>query len=221
MAITSKEQAEISALIAETRKHNAETSNFELSSKLVALTLKQQERQEGDELAADHRVHVFPFFTEITKTSTFKCMEQLGFWSRREPKCKMQIVFNSPGGSITDGLALYDYLGIVKRAGHEVEISAIGMAASMAGVLLQAGTVRTMGANAYLLIHEVSGQSQGKMSEIEDSEAFMKRLQARLLDILASRSKISKEKIAENWKRRDWWLDSKEALKLGFIDRIV
>jgi ATP-dependent Clp endopeptidase proteolytic subunit ClpP len=219
MAVT-KEAAEILALTAVSRKNNAEAENFELSTKLSALTLRQQERQEADELATEPRAHVYSFFTEITKTSTFKCMEMLSFWARREPKCEMKIIFNSTGGSITDGLALYDFLGILKDDGHKIEIMTVGMAASMAGVLLQAGTTRTMGKNAYILIHELSGQSAGKMSEIEDSEAFMKRLQARLLDILASRAKISKEKISENWKRRDWWLDSKEALKLGFVDRV-
>lgn len=220
MSTQTKEAAEIAALQAETRKHNSEAADFEVSTKLTALTLRQQERQEADELATNQRTHIHPFFTEVTKSSVFKCMEELGFWSRRDPKCKIQVVFNSPGGSITDGLALFDFLQILKDNGHEIEINAIGMAASMAGVLLQAGSVRTMGKNAYILIHELSGQSSGKMSEIEDSEAFMKRLQARLLDILASRSKITKEKIAEQWKRKDWWLDSREALKLGFVDRV-
>ncbi len=219
--VPTKETAEVAALQASTRKNNAEAANFELSTALSGLTLRQQERQEADELATEARAHVYTFFTEVTKSSTFKCMEMLGFWNRREPKCKIQIIFNSPGGSVTDGLALYDFLQILKASGHPIEITAIGMAASMAGILLQAGTVRSMGKNAYILIHELSGQSSGKMSEIEDSEAFMKRLQARLLDILASRSKISREKIAENWKRKDWWLDSKEALKLGFVDKVL
>lgn len=110
-------------------------------------------------------------------------MEELGSWSRREPGCAMKIIFNSPGGSIIDGLALYDFILELRANGHYVETIAVGMAASMGGILLQAGHERVVGANAFVLVHEASTGAMGKTSEIEDEVAFVKRLQEKLLDI--------------------------------------
>jgi ATP-dependent protease ClpP protease subunit len=61
----------------------------------------------------------------------------------------------------------------------------------------------------------------GSASQLSDNLEFTKRLQTRLLEILASRSKMSVEEIAEKWERRDWWLDATEAHDLGFVDEIT
>jgi ATP-dependent Clp protease protease subunit len=94
------------------------------------------------------------------------------------------------------------------------------MAASMGGILLQAGSHRVLAPNAYMLIHEVSSLAWGGASELEDEVAFVKRLQDRILDILAERSTMTRQQIARKWKRKDWWLDAPEALRLGFVDEI-
>ncbi len=168
--------------------------------------------------ASEHRI--LTFYGEVGTVSVAKALTELGIWARRDPGQPIKLIFNSPGGSVIDGLALFDYIRELQAAGHQVETVGLGMAASMGGVLLQAGGHRVMGPNAYMLIHEVSSLAWGNASELEDEVAFVKRLQDRILDILAERSTLSKTQIARRWKRKDWWLDAPEALRLGFIDEI-
>jgi len=94
------------------------------------------------------------------------------------------------------------------------------MAASMAGILLQAGDRRWIGHQAWLMIHRAAFGAVGKTFEIEDEVAWIKRIEARILDIFAKRSTLSKVKIKRNWDRKDWWISSDEALELGLVDEI-
>ena len=129
-------------------------------------------------------------------------------------------MLNSPGGNVFAGLALYDAITDLKARGHKVTTVARGYAASMGGILLQAGTERVVGANAQVLIHEVSTMDSGKTSELEDNLKFQKKLQDRLLAILAERSTLTKAQIARRWKKTDWWLDADECIEYGIADRI-
>jgi ATP-dependent protease ClpP protease subunit len=97
----------------------------------------------------------------------------------------------------------------------------MGYAASMAGILLQAGEDRQMGREAYILIHEVSFGVAGKIGEVEDEVKFVKMVQKRVLDIFADRAKVSRGYIAQRWRRKDWWLDSVTAQKLGIVDTVL
>lgn len=171
-------------------------------------------------LAAKDFARTYSFVGPVQLSTVQLCMDFLGQWARERPGEEIKIVFNSPGGSVMDGLALFDYIQTIKSAGTPIETSVLGQAASMAGVLLQAGDTRVMGQNAYMLIHEVSAGAIGSMSEIEDSAKFTRRMQDRLLKILAERSTLTKDEIQERWERKDWWLDSDEALALGFCDEV-
>jgi ATP-dependent Clp protease protease subunit len=122
---------------------------------------------------------------------------------------------------VLDGLALFDYLRQLRSIGHPVRTMALGRAASMGAVLLQAGSKRVIGRNAFLLIHEVSHLSVGKVSEMEDGVGFTKRLQQRLLAILAERSTLTERELSRRWVRRDWWLDAEEAVALGLADELL
>ena len=129
---------------------------------------------------------------------------------------------NSPGGSITDGLAIFDQIMRMRRSGTKITTRATGLCASMAAVLLQAGEDRIMDPRAKLLIHEGSTSFQGSLSvgEQDDFRSFSEMLQSDLLDILAERSTLSRRAIKTKWRRKDWYLGSAEALKLGFVDRV-
>lgn len=208
-----KLEAEIRQLNAETAKNNAEAA----AAEFIAAKLEREDLYER--AAADQAGH-YSFIGAVTNDSVKSCMRELAVWSRREPECNITILFNSPGGSVTDGLALYDFLDELKFQGHKITTVARGMAASMGGVLLQAGQERVIGRNAHVLIHEVSSMNIGKTSEMEDELKFVLRLQERLLDILAERSSLTKTQIKTRWKRKDWWLSSEECVELGFADRI-
>jgi ATP-dependent Clp endopeptidase proteolytic subunit ClpP len=141
-------------------------------------------------------------------------------WFRDDPEAPIEIVINSGGGSVFAGLALFDYLQMIRGAGCAVTTTAVGMAASMAGILLQAGSTRVMSEHAYLMIHEASTSTWGKISELRDEVELIDKLEERMLAILAERSTMSAKQIKAKCARRDWWIDSREALKLGFVDEI-
>lgn len=161
------------------------------------------------------------FANEVDTRSVHVAIETISTWLRRQktPDVPVIITINSPGGSIMDGLAFFDFL---RSIGQEREIitHAVGEAASMAGILLQAGARRRMGPNAYMLIHEASWVAFGKSSEIEDRHKLLERLQDRIVRILAERSTLSVDEIKARWHRKDWWLDAEEALALGLVDEI-
>ena len=226
-------QAEKEAALAEKTRQEAAVARFnameaEYSASRERMKMADEERAEKAYLASDANHHVFRFTAEVNEMSVALCISSLTRWARNNPKCDITIIFCSPGGSITDGFALYDFIQDLKRSGHKVTTKTHGMAASMAGVLLQAGTERVMGREAWMLIHEASFLAYGKMGSVEDTVAWVKKMCERIAEIFAERAAKAtngdQKKIAafikKNWERKDWWLDATEAHKLGFCDKI-
>jgi ATP-dependent Clp protease protease subunit len=147
-------------------------------------------------------------------------MSKLTEWHRRDPKCDIDIVFSSPGGSIIDGFELFDFIQELRAKGHKVITGSLGMAASMAGILLQAGDLRWIGHQSWMMIHRAAFGAIGKTFEIEDEVRLVKRIEERIVDIFTSRSNLTKLKIKRNWDRKDWWIDADEAVTLGLVDEI-
>lgn len=226
--------AEIGKLIAETQaayhqsdkfkaeaEYNAALARKYAADALVAeVTAREKTRLEESVLAQDYFHHVYTFNTGVGSQSANQCIAQLSEWHRKDPTCSIEIIINSPGGSVIDGMALFDYIKLLRRQGHHITTTTLGMAASMGGILLQAGDHRVMGTEAYILIHEIAFGAGGKIQEVEDEVAFGKKIQARILRVLAERSTMTPAQIAKKWSRKDWWLDSEEALALGFVDEV-
>ena len=208
-----KEQLECAKLRAEIAKLDAETRSAEAHA-----DRSEYEKRERD--AGADKNGIYHFHSAVTENSVDKAIKTLDVWSRRDPGCDLEIVLNSPGGSVIDGLALYDFILDLRGRGHHVTTKALGYAASMGGILLQAGDKRIVGRHAYVLIHEVSKGAIGSLTEIEESLEFGKRLQDRLLAILAERSTMTVAQIKRKWKKTDWWLDAEESTNLGFADEI-
>jgi len=223
-----KFQAEAKKNLSEARRVDKETDRLAeelreaiVRAELSEMGLERERTKREKELAADEYHFTYTFNSQVNETSVRSCISQLSIWSRTVPGCPMEIIFNSPGGEIISGMTLFDYIQVLRRAGHHVTTVSLGMAASMAGILLQAGSTRVMGREAWLLIHEASFGAGGKIGEVEDTVKWVKAIQKRILKIFASRSKMTERQIATRWKRTDWWIDSDEALKLGFIDAIL
>ena len=212
--------ATVKKLEAETALFEAQAEEVKQKARALKVEADSEERDEQILLAANRYNKVYVFNGEVGAGSVANCMNQLDVWRRNDPGCDIEIVFTSPGGSVVDGLALWDYLQEVKRAGHHLTTVAYGMAASMAGILLQAGDTRILGKESWLMIHEASFGAHGKIGEVEDTVDWVKRVQDRILDIFAERSTKSRALIKKNWLRKDWWLSSDEALCWGFIDEV-
>jgi len=144
---------------------------------------------------------------------------QLLFLQMEDPKKDIHIYINSPGGSVTAGLAIYDTMQFVTC---DVATYCMGIAASFGAVILCAGTKGKRFAlpNSDIMIHQVSGGAQGTASDVERSVEFMYKLKRRLNNIIAHHTgKTAKE--VEHDSDRDYYMTAAEACKYGLVDEVV
>ncbi|MGH9553191.1 MAG: Clp protease ClpP, partial [Terriglobales bacterium] len=184
------------------------------------LDLETAVRNANREKALDFENGEFMFCDAVNWDTVKQSIQNLNQISRRFPGKPLTVTLNSPGGSVIAGLALYDHIRDLSSRGHQTTVKCRGMAASMGGILLQAGDVRVVGPEAMVLIHEVSSGALGKLSDMEDEVAFTRKLWEKLAAILASRSTMSADEIMEKAHKFDWWLSAQEAVDLGFADQI-
>ena len=215
-----RNNAETSFLEAQALKERAEAFKAESEAEFTALELESRKGAHRRSLAIDSENFVYRFSGDVSRMTVVTCMNKLTEWSRLHPKCKIEIIFSSPGGSIIDGFELFDHIQDLRNKGHHITTGTLGMAASMAGILLQAGDTRWVGHQAWVMIHRAAFGAWGKTYEIEDEVEFVKRIEERCLDIFTTRSKLTKQKIKKNWDRKDWWISAEEAKDLGLVDEI-
>lgn len=144
---------------------------------------------------------------------------QILYLESKDPKKDIKLYINSPGGVVNSGLAVYDTIQYVNC---DVSTICIGMAASMAAVLLTAGAKgkRFILPNAEVLLHQVMGSAQGQATEVEISARHIINIKARLNEILARHTGQDIEKIAKDTDR-DFFLDANQALQYGVVDKII
>jgi len=144
---------------------------------------------------------------------------QLLFLQMQDPKKDIHIYINSPGGSVTDGLAIYDTMQFVTC---EINTYCIGLAASMGAVLLCAGTKgkRFCLPNSDVMIHQVSGGARGTASDIERTVDFMYRLRDRLYNIIAHHTGKDYDTVKRDCDR-DNYLSAAESAAYGLVDKVL
>jgi ATP-dependent Clp protease protease subunit len=144
---------------------------------------------------------------------------QMLFLQMEDPKRDINLYINSPGGSVTAGLAIYDTMQFMTC---DVATYCIGVAASMGAVLLTAGTKGKRYAlpNADIMIHQVSGGAQGTASDVERTVEYMFRLKKRLIKIMAHHTGKTEERIKED-SDRDYWITADQAKEYGLVDEVV
>lgn len=131
----------------------------------------------------------------------------------------ISLYINSPGGSVTAGMAIYDTMNFVKS---DVSTICLGMAASMAAFLLSSGDKkkRYILPNAEVMIHQPLGGAQGQATEIKIAAEHILKLRHKLNEILAKNTNQSLDTIEKDTER-DNFMDSKEALEYGIVDKII
>ena len=144
---------------------------------------------------------------------------QLLFLENLNPDQDIQFYINSPGGSVYDGLGIYDTMNYIKP---RVNTLCIGMAASMGAVLLTAGAEGGRAAlpHSRVMIHQPLGGARGQESDIAITAKQIAILKTELYEILATRSGNSMEDI-DKWCDRDYWMIADEAKEKGFIDQVI
>ena len=144
---------------------------------------------------------------------------QLLFLQMEDAKKDINIYINSPGGSVTSGLAIYDTMQFVTC---DVNTYCMGIAASMGAVLLAAGTKGKRYAlpNSDIMIHQVSGGAQGQASDVERQVEFMFKLKKRLNGILSRHTGKPVEQVEKD-ADRDYYMTAEEAKAYGLVDEVV
>lgn len=156
---------------------------------------------------------------EVTDVSANLIVAQLLFLESEDPGKDIHLYINSPGGSVTAGMAIYDTMQYIKC---DVSTICMGLAASMGAFLLAGGAKgkRMALPNAEVMIHQPSGGAQGQATEIEIVAEQILKTKRRLNSILAQNTGQSLETIARDTER-DNYMTAQEALKYGIIDSVI
>ena len=156
---------------------------------------------------------------EVNDTTASLVVAQLLYLEAQDPDKDIQFYINSPGGSVTAGMAIYDTMQYVKC---DVSTICIGMAASMGAFLLSSGTKGKRFAlpNAEIMIHQPSGGTKGQASAIKIQAEWMLRTREKLNKILAENTGKSVEQIAVDTER-DHFMPADEACAYGLIDKVI
>ena len=156
---------------------------------------------------------------DVNPTTSSLIVAQMLFLESEDPDKDINLYINSPGGSVTAGMAIYDTMQYVKC---DVSTMCMGMAASMGAFLLSGGTKgkRLALPNAEIMIHQPSGGAQGQATEIEIAAEHILRTKKKLNTILSENTGQPYETIVKDTER-DNWLTAQEALEYGLIDKVM
>lgn len=156
---------------------------------------------------------------EVNETTASLVVAQLLFLESEDPGKDIHLYINSPGGSVTAGMAIFDTMNYIKC---DVSTICIGMAASMGAFLLAGGAKGKRFAlpNAEIMIHQPSGGAQGQATEIEIAAEHILRTKKKLNTILSENTGQPYETIVKDTER-DNWLTAQEALEYGLIDKVM
>ena len=156
---------------------------------------------------------------EVNDTTASLIVAQLLYLEAQDPDKDIQFYINSPGGSVSSGLAIYDTMQYIKP---DVSTICIGMAASMGAFLLSSGAKgkRIALPNAEIMIHQPSAGTQGKVTDMEiDVEHFLK-IKQRLNKILSENTGKPVEQVKAD-SERDHWMIAEEAREYGLVDKVI
>ncbi len=156
---------------------------------------------------------------EVNDVTASLITAQLLFLEAEDPEKDIQFYINSPGGSVSDGLMIFDTMNHIKP---DVQTICMGMAASMGAFLLAAGTKgkRFILPNAEVMIHQPSGGAQGQTTDIQIAAKHIQRTKERLNLILSEKTGQPIERIAEDTER-DNWMTAEDAVAYGLVDHIM
>ena len=155
---------------------------------------------------------------EITDEIANSVVAQLIFLEGKDPEKDISLYINSPGGSVSAGLAIYDTMNFIKC---DVTTICVGLAASMGAFLLSSGAKGKRFAlpNSEIMIHQPLGGAQGQASDIEIQANHIKRIKEKINHVFSEQSGQPLEKVQKDTDR-DFYMSAEEALEYGLIDKI-
>ena len=199
----------------------SEKQNTQTTNQLVPMVVEQTPRGERayDIYSRLLKERVIFLTGPIEDYGANLVVAQMLFLEAENPDKDIHLYINSPGGSVTSGMSIYDTMQFIKP---DVSTLCIGQAASMGAVLLTGGTKGKRQAlpNSRVMIHQVLGGFQGQASDIEIHTKEILSIKAKLNEILAKHSGQKVDKVAKD-SDRDNFMSPDEAVKYGLIDNVV
>ena len=162
---------------------------------------------------------IIMIYDEINDVTAGLVVAQLLFLEGEDPDKDIHLYINSPGGSVTAGMAIFDTMNYIKC---DVSTICVGMAASMGAFLLAAGAKgkRIALPNAEIMVHQPMGGAKGQASDIKIHAEWILKIRARLNNILADMTGQSIE-IIERDTERDFFMSAQEAMDYGLLDKVI
>ena len=156
---------------------------------------------------------------EVNEASANIVVAELLYLEAQDPDKDIQMYINSPGGSVTDGLAIYDTMQYIKA---DVATICVGMAASMGAFLLAAGAKgkRMALPHAEIMIHQVLGGTQGQETDIQIEARHIARIKHTLTEALAASTGKDYDQVYADCERNNW-MTAEEAAEYGLIDKVI
>ena len=222
-----EEEVSAAAEVADVAKVLSLGEKYQAEAEVARWQAKREELAYQEELLA-HEWHfdgTYSFHDQVTQESADKLLQIMSVWHQHDPQRPWTIHLNSVGGSIHAGNSIIDELIAHSLRGggtHEITIKTRGLAASMGGMILQAGDHRAIGRNSMLMIHRGGADGvSGTADDIADVAEWFRRDTDWMISYFLDRTTaITREEFVAKIDRRDWWLNSTEALAIGFVDRI-
>ena len=208
------------------KKHliQSSISSFESINKTTAAVPTVIEQSGRGERAFDIysrllRERIIFLGTGINDQVSDSLVAQLLFLEAEDPEKDIQIYINSPGGSVTDGMAIYDTMNFLQC---DIVTYCVGQAASMATLLLAAGTKGKRYAlpNSRVMMHQPTGGATGQTSDISIAAKEILRWRARMNELISNHTSKTPKEIA-NDSDRDFYLTAKDALVYGIVDKVI
>lgn len=185
------------------------------------IALFREKLKDEWDASANMRYRVYQFTGDVKEETVEPTLDVLARWSRmdRDNTRPWRFSICSSGGNVVFGMKLYSTLKSI-AAVRPLIVIASGMCASMGTVLHQAGTERLIEPGTSYLLHDVSGQTEGTLTSMQDTMGWLKKINSRLHEALAEKSKYTAIEIGELCERRDSWYMAEEVVEHGFADRI-
>ncbi len=190
---------------------------MQLNTKVLLPDSKDALAVDIDSMLLQQRVVYFG--TQVNSATANAAIKQMLWLESQDGEAPITLYLNSPGGSIVDGMALYD---TIQRISCPVHCVVAGMAASMGAVLLsgcEKGQRRIL-KHGEVLLHQPLGGAEGRATDIEISTRRLLKMKRLLLQLLADNTGHPYDKLAEDCDR-DYWMDAEEALAYGIVDEIL
>lgn len=211
-------------------KEVLECEKLELENRKLALEIEGAEKGMtilDSQVALNARDDVYYHFRggvdyDTLTSLTYRIRKWTELWTTGQRDGPFTMSITSYGGDIFSGFGHYDLIKDATSTGIPIITEVRGYAASMGSVIAQAGSIRTITANGWIMLHEAAAVRSNlmKLADMQDQVELINTLQDRLYRIYADRCNLSQDEIEARCFKKDWWLPAEEALDLGFVDYI-